>query len=199
MESLIFRLLQKCSVWKANIALANLHAIRASQGFEGIVRLLETMDGADAIDILRAEGARIGSRTRVLRGLLVHNADPRFENLTVGDDCHIGRQVLLDLAGRIGVGNRVTISMRVMVITHTNVGDSRCSLPTRIDAVHIADDAYIGAGATILPGVTVGKAAVVGAGAVVTRDVPANAIVTGIPANERGSGAGRREQRGTTA
>ena len=48
--------------------------------------------------------------------------------------------------------------------------------------VVIKKNAWIGAGATILPGVTVGENAIVAAGAVVSKDVPANAIVGGIPA-----------------
>ena len=43
-------------------------------------------------------------------------------------------------------------------------------------------NAWIGAGATILPGVTIGENAVVAAGAVVSKDVPANTIVGGVPA-----------------
>jgi acetyltransferase-like isoleucine patch superfamily enzyme len=41
---------------------------------------------------------------------------------------------------------------------------------------------WLGAAATVLPGVTIGDGAIVGAGAVVTKDVPANAIVAGVPA-----------------
>jgi acetyltransferase-like isoleucine patch superfamily enzyme len=48
--------------------------------------------------------------------------------------------------------------------------------------VHICRNAWIGAGATILPGVTVGENAVVAAGAVVTKDVAPNTIVGGNPA-----------------
>ena len=49
-------------------------------------------------------------------------------------------------------------------------------------AVHIEKNAWVGAGALILPGVTVGENAIVGAGAVVTKDVPANMVVVGTPA-----------------
>jgi acetyltransferase-like isoleucine patch superfamily enzyme len=48
--------------------------------------------------------------------------------------------------------------------------------------VHIKKNAWIGAGVTILPGVTVGENAIVAAGAVVSKDVPDNTIVGGIPA-----------------
>lgn len=48
--------------------------------------------------------------------------------------------------------------------------------------VHIKQNAWIGAGATILPGISIGENAVVAAGAVVTKDVPANTVVAGIPA-----------------
>jgi acetyltransferase-like isoleucine patch superfamily enzyme len=48
--------------------------------------------------------------------------------------------------------------------------------------IHIKKNAWIGAGATILPGVTVGENSVVAAGAVVSKDVPDNTVVGGIPA-----------------
>lgn len=48
--------------------------------------------------------------------------------------------------------------------------------------VIIKDDVWIGSNAVIMPGITIGKGAVIGAGAVVTKDVPPNAIVMGIPA-----------------
>jgi len=55
--------------------------------------------------------------------------------------------------------------------------------------------ASIGSGAVILCGVTIGERAIIGAGAVVTRDVPANGVVTGVPARLRGE-APDREQKG---
>jgi len=182
MPSFVFRVALKFLTLMRGAAIRNLAAVRASRGIDGVLWLLETVHGEDAIAILRAEGASLGVRTRILRGLVVHNASSDLSQLRIGDDCHIGRQVLLDLASPVQIGNRVTISMRVMVITHTNVGDSRCGLPSSSAGVDIGDDVYIGAGATILPGVRIGKAAIVGAGAVVTRDVDPATTVVGMPA-----------------
>jgi len=185
MRSLTFRILQKCRSLARAAAVSNLAAVRASGGREEVLRLLESSDGDDAVAILRAEGAKIGSRARVLRGMVIHNAEPGLANLQIGDDCHVGREVFVDLASPVRIGDRATLSMRVMVITHTNAGDSRCGLPLRSAGVDIGDDVYIGAGATILPGVRIGKAAIVGAGAVVTRDVDPATTVVGIPAKVR--------------
>jgi len=182
MHSFVFRVGLKLLTLARAAAVRNVAAVRASRGIDGVLWLLETVHGEDAIAILRAEGASLGLRTRILRGLVVHNASSDLSQLSIGDDCHIGRQVLLDLASPIRIGDRVTISMRVVLVTHTNVGDSRCGLPSSSAGVDIGDDVYIGAGATILPGVRIGKAAIVGAGAVVTRDVDPATTVVGIPA-----------------
>ena len=182
MRSLAYRVIQKCRALARTAAVSNLAAVRATAGVEEVLRLLQNADGDEAVAILRGEGARVGSGARILRGMVVHNADPGFANLQIGNDCHVGREVFVDLASPVSIGDRVTISMRVMLITHTNAGDSRCGLPRRSAAVEIGDDAYIGAGAIILPGVRIGKAAIVGAGAVVTRDVAPTTTVVGIPA-----------------
>jgi acetyltransferase-like isoleucine patch superfamily enzyme len=87
----------------------------------------------------------------------------------------------LDLGG-ITIEDQVLIGPRVNLVTENHPADpaERRSLITK--PIVIKRNAWIGASATILPGVTIGENAIVAAGAVVSKDVPANTIVGGIPA-----------------
>lgn len=124
--------------------------------------------------------------------LALTNAGGDFAALSIGSNCHIGRQVFLDLASRVELGDRVTLSMRSMILTHTDMGEARNHLSASIKGalpVVLESDAYVGAGAILLPGVKVGRGAVIGAGAVVTSDVAAGDVVAGVPARSIGRSA----------
>jgi acetyltransferase-like isoleucine patch superfamily enzyme len=182
MHLLFLRIFLKAIHLLRRTAIGHLDAIRRSQGFDGVVRLLARVEGADAIQVLRSCGAQVGAGTRISEGLTLHNADASFANLQIGMHCHLGRQLLLDLASPVQIGNRVTISMRCNVLTHADAGDSRCGLRSMREPVRIDDDAYLGAAVTVLPGVHIGAGAIVAAGAVVTRDVAPHSAVAGVPA-----------------
>ena len=87
----------------------------------------------------------------------------------------------LDLGG-ITIEDHVLIGPRVNIVTESHPLDPEDRKALLTKPVVIKRRAWIGAGATILPGVTVGENAVVAAGSVVSRDVPANAVVAGVPA-----------------
>lgn len=162
--------------------------LRHLLGFEqGVVARLRQHDPKAIARVLTHYGAQVGRNVRFNAPLLVHNAARSFAKLRVGDDCHLGRDVFLDLSDAISIGSRVTISMRVTVLTHVDVGDSAWKdkgMPASQAPVTIEDDVYIGAGATILAGVHIGAGALVAAGALVTRDVRPGARVGGVPARE---------------
>ncbi len=82
--------------------------------------------------------------------------------------------------GGIELGNNVQIGPHVTIVTDNHDLKNRYILKCK--GVRVGDNAWIGAGVTIMPGVTVGENAVIAGGAVVTKDVPANAIVGGNPA-----------------
>lgn len=86
--------------------------------------------------------------------------------------------------GKLVIGNRVSIGPKVIIIlaSHPNASHNRNAIPSKPQRVVIGDDAWIGAGAIILNGVTIGNNAIVGAGSVVTHDVEPFTIVAGNPA-----------------
>jgi sugar O-acyltransferase (sialic acid O-acetyltransferase NeuD family) len=100
----------------------------------------------------------------------------------LGEGCIAGPGVIVAAATR--VGRHVILNRGVLVGHHTEIGDYVTVSPGANVAgkVTIGDGAYIGMGAIVLDAKTIGPGAVVGAGAVVTRDVPANVQVQGVPA-----------------
>jgi len=171
--------------------------LRAWRGADGILELLESSSGVEAVRILVRGGAKIGQDGRIHRGLTLYNVETDFTNLTIGHSCHVGRQVFLDLAAPVCIGDRVTISMRCTVLTHTDPGSSKSEAARRLmgrSEVVIEDDAYLGASVVVLPGVRIGSGCVVGAGAVVTRDVAPGETVVGAPARPLVSKGGRLER-----
>lgn len=107
----------------------------------------------------------------------------------VGSQVYLGPSFLLisDSSSphvSLNVGERVSIAPRVTVILVSGANNSKISqvLSWRAGSVSIKDDAWIGTGSVIYPGVTIGKCAIVNAGAIVTKDVPDYAVVGGVPA-----------------
>jgi len=107
-------------------------------------------------------------------------------DLRIADGVWIGQQAFLHAAGDLTIGRNVGIGPGVKIITsaHTDPGRDTPTLhaPVEFAAVSIEEDAHLGVGAIILPGITIGRGAQVGAGAVVTRDVPPYAVAAGNPA-----------------
>lgn len=105
--------------------------------------------------------------------------------VTIGCDTHINRGVLLDGRGIVEIGNSVSISHRVAIVSADHDPQSP-SFDYRSAKITIKDYVWIGVNATILKGVTIGEGAVVAAGTVVRKDVPPYTIVGGIPAQTIG-------------
>jgi acetyltransferase-like isoleucine patch superfamily enzyme len=147
-------------------------------GIEGIAMELRTTTNAHA-EILRQFGAQVGEGCSIYTPLHIVNAGGDFSNLVIGDRVHVGADVLFDLAERVTLEDEATLSMRCTLITHIDVGPGPVKerLPRKTGPVRIARGAYLGAGATVLHGVTVGEGAVLGAHALVNRDIAPGATV----------------------
>jgi maltose O-acetyltransferase len=110
----------------------------------------------------------------------------RREGLRIGAHSRINRDCCLDARGSLQIGDNVSVSPEVMILTAYHRHDDD-NFPVETRAVTIEDHVWIGTRAMIMPGVTLGRGCVVAAGAVVTRDVPPLTIVAGIPARPVGS------------
>ncbi len=141
------------------------------------------------------EGVTIGKETKIWHFCHL------LSGVTVGEKCSIGQNVVI--GPNVHIGNRVKIQNNVSVyegvildddvfcgpsMVFTNVINPRSHIVRKHEykTTHVHRGATIGANATIVCGCTLGEYSFVGAGAVVTRDVPAFALVYGNPAKQQG-------------
>ena len=152
------------------------------------------------------ETSAVGARTRIWAFAHV------LPGAVIGSDCNICDHVFIE--NDVVLGDRVTVKSGVQLWDGVRLGNdvfvgpnatfsndkfprSR-QRPDEFAQTIVRDGASIGANATILPGLTIGMNAMVGAGAVVTKDVPANAVVYGNPARIEGYARADRETTATS-
>jgi acetyltransferase-like isoleucine patch superfamily enzyme len=104
----------------------------------------------------------------------------------IGDKTVLGQECTISAYQHVSIGEQCIVADRVMMIDFDhNVAE--IERPIRVQGIYkrdvrVGNNVWIGYGAQIIRGVTVGDNAIIGASAVVTRDVPANAVVAGVPA-----------------
>ena len=130
---------------------------------------------------MRLWGARIGKGSFIMKKNYILNPN----RLTMGTYSHINRGCTIDARGNITIGNNVSISHGVYIITGSHDHQSK-NFIGKFMPIIIEDYAWIGVGAVILQGIHIGKGAVVCAGAVVTKDVGNYEVVGGVPAKKVG-------------
>ena len=119
---------------------------------------------------------RIGEGSVVMAPLL----GVWFNNITIGKNVYINSNFLAMARGGITIEDDVQIAANVQLLTNNHDEYDRAVLTCK--PILIKQGAWIGAGATILPGITIGKYAIVGAASVVTHDVGDYEVVVGNPA-----------------
>ncbi|WP_239984690.1 DapH/DapD/GlmU-related protein [Lentibacillus sediminis] len=104
------------------------------------------------------------------------------KNITIGKNVFFNMGCSFQDRGGIHIGDGALLGMNVTIATLNHGMSLETRNTTYADGVTLGKNTWIGSSATILPGVTVGDNAVVAAGAVVTKDVPENTVVAGVPA-----------------
>ncbi len=126
---------------------------------------------------LRVFGARVEGSPFVHQRARIHIP----WNLSIGRNASLGDRTNVYNLDRITIGARSVVGQEVYLCTGTHDFSSP-EVPLQTSPIVIQDDAFIGARAFVLPGVSIGEGAVVGACSVVTRDVAPRAVVKGNPA-----------------
>lgn len=135
---------------------------------------------------------------KIIRWLGAHHPDNKtrkifFEitNVVVGENTIINSNLIISDGYKpmLKIGKRVALSPNVLVICESGPNNSFLQKIEYVKEnlicnkeVTIGDDAWVGAGVIILPGVNIGEKSIIGANSVVTKDVPSNSVVAGVPA-----------------
>jgi maltose O-acetyltransferase len=131
--------------------------------------------------LLRLAGVRIGAQVTGLK-----RCGFQAKRISIGDGSFVNVDCWFEGVGGVDIGRNVFLGPQVMVITSSHEIDSdgqtaRMPVPSQVT---IGDCCWLGARATILPGVTIGAGTIIGAGAVVTKDCKPGAVYAGIPARQ---------------
>ena len=134
--------------------------------------------------LYRAAGLAIGRGTLISGPIQFGMTGNPCRHLTIGAGCFLNSPLFVDAAAPVIIGDNVSLGHHVVLVTS---GHAVGTAEFRAGALQTAplvieNGAWIAAGVTVLPGVTIGRGAVVAAGAVVTKDVPPNTLVGGVPA-----------------
>lgn len=152
-------------------------------------RGLSLEEGCEIVGLSK-RGIAFGQRCTVGRFATIRPTnvllDEPGEGLVLGDNSNIGPYSFVGCSGFVSIGSNVMMGPRVNLLAEQhNTADTERPMNgqgvTR-SSLTIADDCWIGANSTILPGVSIGEGSIVGAGSVVTRDVPPFSVVVGSPA-----------------
>lgn len=174
-KPLINLLLKMCGFFPFNLKVKLLTFYRMTTGKKGLlIRYV----------LFKKLAKNCGDNISIHSGVYLFNV----QNMSVGNNVSIHPMSYMDATGNIFIGNDVSIAHGVTIMSTThNYDDQNIAIkdhPISLMSVTIMDNVWIGAKATILAGIKIESGCIIGATAVVTKDVPANFIVGGVPAKK---------------
>jgi acetyltransferase-like isoleucine patch superfamily enzyme len=136
--------------------------------------------------VVAAKNVKFGENVTIWNYVVICDGTTIGDESCIGSFCDIGKDVVIgkncNIQAHATISNGCRIGNNVFIAPNSSLLNDRYPKSSRLSPPTIEDNAVIGGGATILPGITVGKDAVVAAGSVVTEDVPPRTVVKGIPA-----------------
>lgn len=145
--------------------------------------------------LVGGEYIEIGERFRAEQGLILscfdnYNGLNYMPHISIGDNAYFGRNNHLGCINEIIIGNNILTGSNVLITDHIHgYSDQRdIDVPPRDrdlyskGKVYIGNNVWLGDNVKIMPGVTIGNGVIIGANAVVTKDIPDNCVVAGVPA-----------------
>lgn len=152
-------------------------------GWDSVNDRISTISKSNLIFVMRLLGAKIGKDCDIESGIRFHNAKG-YQKLTIGTNCHIGKDCFFDLRDEVVIENNVVISMQCTFITHIDMSKSELSskYKSSSDKIVIGNNVYIGVQSTILKGVNLSSNVVIGAMSLVNKSVSEGEVVLGVPA-----------------
>ena len=141
------------------------------------------------INALSKSGILIGNNVSILNGTIIECTGvirQLGEGLTIGNNVGIAHNCFLQVRSRVTINDNVIIGPNVSIFSENHIySDPDLPIAQQGEArigVSIGSGAWLGTRSVILDGVNVGEDSIIAAGSIVTKDVPKNSIVGGIPA-----------------
>ncbi|HEX8228490.1 MAG TPA: acyltransferase [Chloroflexia bacterium] len=177
-----------------NVTIRHAHLLKTGRGV--------VLDDNIFIDALGEWGVRLGDGVTIARGCSIKSSSVLWttsKGFIMGNNSSLGDFSFVGAAGGVKIGSNVLGGQRLSFHSE-NHNYKDATRPIREQGVSrkgivVEDDCWLGTGSIFLDGVTVGRGSVVAAGSVVTRSVPPNSIVAGVPARVIGTRGGTTDDR----
>lgn len=139
--------------------------------------------GSEETEIVKVPYGSMNNPINYRRAIINPTVVGDYSLLYLHENARIQKNCFLLLREKIEIGRNTGLAYGVTILTSANPYNELNRIYPGITApVHIGDNVWVGANATILPGVTIGNCSVIAAGSVVTKDVPEKVLVAGNPA-----------------